>query len=451
MRLNKITNTPLIFLLLLCIGCTNRNKIDEIASLTSVPENGMDIIYLLDQHFQNLKNMDPDDSNFEDLTTSINNDIKNTIKKINTPSIIEEIERHYYLKGHDYILALSENKNVGVLSWNTRKGHLKEHIKNLVFHVKNGKVVYTYLKEDSVLYNQVYHLKNEKNKNIYIFHGWGKLSNEKYFYRVDAFSSEGDNFQKEYIFPGNKSSIKSYYKLENLDFESQMDFSIEKDGSLILQPEIWGEKVVYHPLEFDGVMYKYKAVTNNIGDSFDIQSFERSNTFGFINGSELPLTEDIINGIKTFLFKNQFKVTLEQFVDNDYTDISVSLYEADTVRIILDNPTISLIGKKSSFLFFKGSGLTDSWPLYIYDLDNKTMLTKNIAATKIKENELVYTELLKNKPQNSYQNKNCKGHHISGSKHYKIYAFNYVDPNPIIQFKGLSLRCSKENHNRPQI
>ncbi|MBS9464120.1 hypothetical protein KIM67_16985 [Flagellimonas sp. 389] len=443
MAFNKFTKIIPLLLLLVLTNCKEYGKSDKLYSLTSVPERGKDIIYILDQQFEDLWNIDQKASDFNDLAASINKDISTTIKKITTQSFLEEINRFNYLKKHSYVFALSDDKKIGVFSWNTRLGDSMGDFKSIVLHIKNDSVVHTYLNENSITYNEIYNIKINQQKPVYLFHGWGKSSDYEYYYQIDAFSNEEGIFQPESLFPDNKSSLTSHYQLENLDFEAQMDFSIEKDGSLILQPEIWGEKVVYHPLEFNDTDFERKHLGNKANVTYTNDSFERSNTFNFINGSEFPLVNDKVGHTTTFTFENELKVSIEQVINNTFSGISVSMYEADTIRITINDPAISLIGKKGNYLFFEGAGVVENWPIHIYDLSERTILTKYISAAIIKENKLIFKELVPNRIKNHNETVDCVKEYGEYAMLYRVYGFQYTNLNPVVESMDLIL-CGYE-------
>ncbi|UII75711.1 hypothetical protein LV716_15835 [Flagellimonas sp. HMM57] len=439
MAFNHFTKKLPLLLLLFFISCKENGKSDKLYSLTSVPERGKDIIYILDQQFEDLWNIHQNDSDFHDLATSINKDISTTIKKITTQSFLEEINRFNYLKKHSYVFALSDDKKIGVFSWNTRLGGSMGNFKSIVLHIKNDSVVHTYLNENSSTYNEIYNIKSNQQKPVYLFHGWGRSSAYGYYYQIDAFSNEEGIFQPEPIFPDNKSSLTSHYQLENLDFEAQMDFSIEKDGSLILQPEIWGEKVVYHPLEFNGTDFERKHLDNKASITYTNDSFECSNTFNFINGSEFPLVNDKVGHTTTFTFENELKVSIEQVINNTFSGISVSMYEADTIHITINDSAISLIGKTGNYLFFKGTGVPENWPVHVYDLNERTILTKYIAAAIIKENQLIFKELMPTGTKGRNKTVDCVKDYGEYAVLYKVYRFQYTDLNPVVESINLTL------------
>ncbi|MEM7486227.1 MAG: hypothetical protein AAF348_13550 [Bacteroidota bacterium] len=439
MAFNKFTKVIPLLLLVILTNCKENGKPDKLYSLTSVPERGRDIIYALDQQFENLSNLNQNDSDFHDLATTINKNIGNAIKKITSQSLLEEFNRFNYLKKHSYVFALSDDKKIGVFSWNTRLGSSMSDFKSIVLHVKNENVVHIYLDENSITYNEIYNLSGHRQKPIYLFQGWGKSSAYEYYYQIDAFSNDEGIFQPEPVFPENKSSLTSHYQLESLDFEAQMDFSIEKDGSLILQPEIWGEKVVYHPLEFNGTTFEKKYLDRNASTNYSNQSFERTDTFNFLKGSELPLIKDKVEHASTYTFENEFTVSVEQGLDNGHTNVTIQIYKGDTIRINLNDSSTSLIGKKGNFLFFEGAGVAENWPIHIFNLNERTILTKYISAAIIKENQLIFKELMPNKSINHNHTVDCVKEYREYAEFYNVYRFQFTDLNPVVESIDLIL------------
>ncbi|PWL38783.1 hypothetical protein DKG77_11095 [Flagellimonas aquimarina] len=386
MILNLSIRTFTFFLFLVFLSCSNQKIENKLDSKTFHFDNGRQVVDTLDQLLQKLSDIDLDDSSSHASISRINKDIKQAIENVKTPGILAEIRTLYRYKKHDFTFAFSDDEKIGVFSWDTRMGGSMIDYKNIVLFTLNKKVVPKLLSGNPINYNEIYILRTERNHPIYIFHGWGKTSTTDYYYRIDAYTFRNENLEETHVFPNDQKSMVSSYNLAELSFESQMDFNIEKDGSLILIPEIWGSTVVYRPLTFDGKKYLQQYTRGETNSDYNLQEkdFDISNPFNFLDGSEFPLFKNIEDGTAIYTFTDQLEIQVARNYENESTQISV--YSPDHENTVKIEGYGSLIGKKDEFIFFSGSGVPEAWPLLIYDLSKeKLVLSKYMAKAMIKK------------------------------------------------------------------
>lgn len=436
MILNPYFKTLTFFLLLVSLSCSNQKIENRLYAENFSFDNGKQVVDSLDILLQKLSNIDSDDSSFSESAILINEHIRKTIEKVKSSKILNEISTPYYYKKHDFTFAISDNQKVGVFSWDTRMGESLINYKNIALFTANKKVIPTSLSGNPACYNEIYTLKSEKKHPIYIFHGWGKSSAIDFFYKVEAYNFQNEDLEEANIFPDNKNSMTSHYNIKELGFESQMDFNIEKDGSLILKPEVWGSTVVYRPIVFNGKKYgnQHLSEEKDLGHVLQEKDFEQRNSFNFLNGSELPFHNGKEGETDVYKFNDQLEIKV---TNDDKKKSAEALIRSsrNVFHTVTVKDAISLIGKKNEFLFFSGSGTSRNWPLYIYNMESeRIMLSKRMAKAIIKANNVLLVELADVTGNTHIGEIDCNLEYGNRKDYFDVYSFSFDKENPIVQF-----------------
>lgn len=435
MMLNPYSKAITFFLLLVTLSCSNQKIENKLYSKTFSFGNGKEVIDSLDVLLKKLSSIDPDNSSFSESAILINESIRKTIEKVKTPKLLSEISTSYYYKKHDFTFAISNNQKIGVFSWDTRIGESLINYKNIALFTINKKVVPTSLSGTPACYNEIYTLKSEKKYPIYIFHGWGKSSPIDFYYKVDAYNFRKEGLEEANIFPNKKNSMISYYNIEELDYESQMDFNIEKDGSLILKPEAWGSTIVYRPITFNGKAYSNQCVEDEIDLDYVLpeKGFEQRNSFDFLEGSEFPLAKTTEGKTDIYKFSTHLEVEVNNDFENENTEVSIHSPGNEPLIVNLTD-FASLIGKKDGFLFFSGTGTPEKWPLLIYNLKSKKLvLSKHMAKATIKKENILFAELTDGISNNDIREIDCNLDYGNQKGYFNIYTFPFNKENPIVE------------------
>lgn len=436
MMLSPYIKALTFFLLLVSLSCSNQKIENELYAKNFSFDNGKQVIDSLDVLLQRLSSIDPDNSSFSESAILVNEHIRKTIEKVKSPKVLSEISTSYYYKKHDFTFAISDNQKIGIFSWDTRIGGSFINYKNIALFTVNKKVVPTSLSGNPACYNEIYTLKTEGKHPLYLFHGWGKSSAMEYYYKVDAYTSVNEGLEESNIFPNNKSSMASYYSIEDLGFESQMDFNIEKDGSLILKPEAWGSTVVYRPMTFNGKTYDNEHLREEI-DLSNVskeKDFEQRNSVNFLNGSELPLSKNKEGETDIYKFNDLLEIQVTNNYKKKNTEVSIYSSSIDSLTFNLKD-VASLIGKKNEFLFFSGSGASENWPLLIYNMESeKHVLSKHMAKALIKKREILFAELVDATSNNDIREIDCNLDYGDQKGYFNIYTFPFNQENPIVEF-----------------
>lgn len=436
MMLNPYFKALVFFLLLVSLSCSNQKIENKLYATNFSFDNGKQVVDSLDMLLQKLSSIDPDKSSFSESAILINEHIRKTIEKVKSSKILNEISTSYYYKKHDFTFAISDNQKIGIFSWDSRMGDSFINYKNIALFTVNKKIIPTSLSGNPACYNEIYTLKSEKKYPIYVFHGWGKSSPIDFYYKVDAYNFSNKNLEEANIFPDNKNSMTSHYNIEELDFESQMDFNIEKDGSLILKPEAWGSTVAYRPMVFNGKKYSDQHLSEGIGlgNVLKEKDFEQRNPFNFLNGSELPLSKNKEGETDVYKFNDLLEIQVTNNYKKKNTEVSVYSSSIDSLTFNLKD-VASLIGKKNEFLFFSGSGASENWPLLIYNIESeKIILSKRMAKALIKKNNILFGELADVTNNIDIREMDYNQEHGGQKDYFDVYTFPFDKENPIVQF-----------------
>ncbi|UII79401.1 hypothetical protein [Flagellimonas sp. CMM7] len=235
-------------------------------------DNGRDIVYGLNQLLNELASIDSKNAAHHESTMELNARIVKTIESISTPALLDEVKEHYFRKKPSFLFAISEDENVVVFSWHLPNNQSTNDIKNLALHKIDEKVTPIALHGKPTNYNDIYTLKTAQGNPIYIFEGWEESTEITYRNRIDAYSISDNTAIKAKVFPNRKYSLISEYSF--LGHHAHVRSSIEKDGSLILIPQVTGSKIIFSALEFDGTQYtntyfkeslKPINITNQVG------------------------------------------------------------------------------------------------------------------------------------------------------------------------------------------
>ncbi|TXN35590.1 hypothetical protein FVB32_13500 [Flagellimonas hymeniacidonis] len=240
-----------LWIIVTLFGCTNKKGTNKDALEYSF-NNGRDIVYSLNQLF-NEQSADSENTVSLEAVTALNDKVVSIIESINTPNLLEEVSEHYSRKKPSFLLATSDDGRIAVFSWHLPKGNLNHTIRNQALYSIDGKVTPITLYGEPLNLTDIYTLKTEKGTPIYILDGWEEATELTYRNRIDAYSISDNTASKANIFPNQKCSLISEYSV--LGHRAHIKSSIEKDGSLILIPEIMGSKIVFSALEFDGTQY----------------------------------------------------------------------------------------------------------------------------------------------------------------------------------------------------
>ncbi|MEM9647609.1 MAG: hypothetical protein AAF969_03950 [Bacteroidota bacterium] len=431
-----------ICLLLSIMGChTAGNKMQREPRHFS---DGKELVQQLDRLFLQLAQIDPTPSESKPLITSINEQIRKTIEGATTQSLLIDAYESYNYKTHEFGFILSEDQQLAVFSWDTRRDGANK-FKNIAFHIKGHKAIPTSLYGESIIYHEAYTIQNSKNRSFYIIHGKGKTQEGHDFYRLDALSITPDGLSEAPIFPNQQSSMLSARPLDS-DSRTSADFSIEMDGSLILKPEFWNPAVVYRPLELinDQAGTRFLEGSLTLKHPLNPKDFASKNKDNFINGSEIPL-KTLKSPNLTFIFDDQIKITLVHEKDRDTTLLQTSIYGADLVDIELHNH-VDLIGKKGDLLFLMEK--EEYHKVILYDLSQKRMRwSKRMENLLISDDKLVFTEPIEAYQVSKKANMDCKMGAGVQQTYYKVYAFDYDVPNPIVEYTQQILCGYRENQS----
>lgn len=436
MMLNPYLKALTFFLLLVLLSCSNQKIENKLYAKNFSFNNGKQVVDSLDLLLKKLSSIDLDNSSFPESGILINEKIRKTIEKVTTPKLLSEISTSYYYKKHDFTFAISDDQKIGVFSWDTRVGESLINYKNIALFTVNKKVVPTSLSGNPACYNEIYTLKTEGKYPIYLFHGWGRSSAIQYYYKVDAYTFRNEGIEETDIFPNSKNSITSYYNIKELDFESQMDFNIEKDGSLILKPESWGSTVVYRPIAFNGKKYnnRHSEEGRNLDNALQEKDFDQRNSFNFMEGSELPQSKNVEGETEIYTFNDQLEIQVADNYKSKSTEVSIYSLDNESLTVNFKD-LVSLIGKKDEFLFFSGSGISEDWPLHIYNLESeKLVLSKQMAKAIIKKNNVLFAELAEVTNNVDIGEIDCNPEYGVQKGYFDIYSFPFDKENPIVEF-----------------
>lgn len=420
-------NLIVLILFSISLSCSNRDQNKYHVSYIEEVIDGRSILQRLDLLFNELSNIEFGKTSSVQSAASINNAIKETIGKITTHAILTEIGTYYSFREHDFVFALSNDEKLATFSWDTRISGEMLNIKSIVLYTSKKKVIPLTLESTSIFYDDIFKIETLKNDPIYLFHGWDESSKLRCSYRIDAYTIHKDKIVESYIFPMDKSSLTSFCAIENIDFKPQMDITIEKDGALIVKPEIWISGIVYKPMVFDGTQYNYELLDTKI--EFKKKDFDRGTDFNFLKGSELPKTVMKEGESDTYIFKGGLQIINNH--KNGTSKIFVSKDKQSWKQHYESSGRI--IGKYKNHLFFTEGGAPENWLLTIYDLSQeKTILSKNVAKAFIKKDRLLYAEFSKSKENFPPENINCDFDFVNPYGYYTFYNLYYFGQKPIV-------------------
>ncbi|TMU50680.1 hypothetical protein [Flagellimonas algicola] len=431
---------PVFFIVFLLIWrCGGSNLSGKNQDFPTYFEHGRDIVYHLDHLFPKLAALDSMDFDFGESTSLVNEQIRKTMERIRTPKLLEEVAASYVAGRHLFHFTYSEDGKIGVFSWDSRMLLADTSIKNLALYTTYDKVIPTSLYGSSIIYDQIYSLGRGKPTPVYAFRGKGRQHNS--FYRMDAYVIQNGSLDLAPIFPDRKSSLFSDLDEGNIHSEAELDFNIEMDGTLILKPEVWGPTLAYRPMQWeksDGDA-NFSETLWPLSRDISNEDFDPSNPYGFLNGSEMPIS----NEDGSFVFSNE--LTIDVMGRGNGTLYSISIHNTDAIKISFDEPVV-LAGKKNDFLFFLARDNSSNGNLYLYDLNKQKMRwVKRMSKALILENTLLFAELTDKFLIPNIDEIECDPAHVLDRGFFKVYAVDYDNLNPIVEYTDQTFCGSKKN------
>ncbi|WP_131819037.1 hypothetical protein [Flagellimonas flava] len=407
--------------------------------------NGRELVEHLDQLFVQLAQIDPAPSESKPLLTSVNEQIRKTIESIKNQRLLAEVAESYIYKAHEFGFILSEDRRLAVFSWDAMGEVGTNKLKNIALYTKGHKIIPSSLYGEPIIYHEAHTIQDSKSKHSYVIHGKGKTQEGHDFYRLDALNITPNGLSEAPIFPDRQYSMISAHPID-ADARLSADFSIEKDGSLILKPEFWYPTVVYRPLELkgDSTGNRFHEGGFTLKYQLNANDFNPKNNYNFINGSELPI-KALDGNHSTHSFDDRINVSVKHEKEENVSQIQVGIYGADLIHIELAG-TISLIGKKGDLLFFSQKGLDNK--VLLYDLVKKNIVwSKSMENLLISNDKLIFTEPVQAHQVSNKEEIDCKSGTGVQQTYYKVYALNYDVPNPIVEYTQQILCGYRENQS----
>ncbi len=436
MKTKKIIARISFILITFLLGCGNRNRPYKNVNFPTHFENGKALVAHLDWLFNQLSELQTDDSGFEENVIFFNEQIKKTMERVKTPKRLLEVNKSYLAKRHDFLFTLSDDVQIGVFSWDSKMGFSTGVVKNMALYVVKNKVIPTTLYGAPLFYNEIHVTSNPKGFPLYLLHGKGTSKDNKSFYQINAYQLNQNGLQLAKVFPSNSSTLTVKQANVGPNDNTLLDFSFEMDGSLIMKPEKWGATTAYRPYQLESQLNRqlYSEAGTQLGYPLDELDFRPNNPFEFLNGSELPLVTKNEEHNTLFIFENELTVELIENPIDQNTIAKVSLNPTKKIEFPFER-SVRLYGKKDNLLFFSEEGKSGNWPLHMFDLEkNKLVLTKNVAAALLKEDRLVYLELTEPYNIQNIGEIECNPNYEMEKGYFKAYSFKYSDYNPIVEY-----------------
>ncbi len=247
--MDVLTKWLLLTLFPVLICCNNKDGFNN----TKQVQSGKAFVDLLNKSMGELSSLHSRGS--EDSIAQLNETIRVFIEKVNSPKLLQEIDRSYKSKKQHFSFTMSNDGKLAVFTWNTYSNSSASGHRNIALYLKNQKVIPTSLYNGSVIYDQIYTVQSIKgNRPIYILHGHETSKEGEKQIRLDAYSIKKDGIELEKVFPDRRESITLLST--NVNYPLNLaDFKIEKKGEQIKVPQLTDSIGKYRLIKFDGIKY----------------------------------------------------------------------------------------------------------------------------------------------------------------------------------------------------
>ena len=132
-----------------------------------------------------LKSLNPE---FGDLAAALNNKMERALKEVKDSSMLKATIASLENKAQSISIVESMNKELTLISWDTRIGGSMGEYKNVAFLRSDQRILGTILEKTAISYDSIFGLQDQHGKSIYILSGIGKSSSFEYFMGLDAIS-----------------------------------------------------------------------------------------------------------------------------------------------------------------------------------------------------------------------------------------------------------------------
>ncbi|MDF0705821.1 hypothetical protein [Flagellimonas okinawensis] len=140
---------------------------------------GYEVLDKLDSLATRLNNLESKDCENIDEIVTINEQMRRIIEDIYSNNVLDELITAAHKETHQIVFASSEDKNVGVFSWESKLDCLGHNIKNIALFRSNNRVSTSSLYGKSMMYSEVSLLKNNNNKMLYQLKGTSHFGENK--------------------------------------------------------------------------------------------------------------------------------------------------------------------------------------------------------------------------------------------------------------------------------
>lgn len=415
------------FVVLTLSACIEEKK--ENAQRSPKHEENPETLQKIGQLVTKLNSSSQSEQHSIDSINLLNQKIVHHIEKIQSKVDFQRAISAYAEEERNFKLSYSEDTLAGVFSWNTSLGGSSPKYRSVLLKINGKKAEHVLVPDDSVLHEGIQKLNVAGNSPVYLLFGKGKASYTEYFYKLSAYSYLKNHLTAKTLFPKNKNYVSCYYSLEDQKEESEFKIQIFNQGLEILIPESWGQTVVYKSFVFDRNQYVEKSHTISDNNSFSDSDFQFEPSFGFINGSEIPVAKNSEEET-IFLFTDSTKIKIEYNREKHVTNVLVINDKQDQNSVELSG-LLEVKGKLNEYIFFAGNGVPEAWPLFVYNLNNQDKtLQKEIAGAFLKDGFLYYKEVLQEK---QVEKTPCNEEFGDQTGYFKVNVLDYALELPIMQ------------------
>jgi|10_taG_2_1085330.scaffolds.fasta_scaffold13256_3 hypothetical protein len=146
-------------------SCNNSYKSNN------TPFHGTATLAEMDTLLTKLQDLDTVDCKNLDKIVVINEKMRRIVENIRFTEEFDKLVKAYQQNEYQITFVFSEDKHIGVFSWNTKMDCLGHSIKNIALFKSNDKLHATSLYGESMIYKEIASRKKSNNKTIYILSG----------------------------------------------------------------------------------------------------------------------------------------------------------------------------------------------------------------------------------------------------------------------------------------
>jgi hypothetical protein len=315
----------------------------------------------------------------EGCMLKINKHVEDWVLSITTLALFEKIHSETILSNAKYGFVVSSNRAVSVFSWNSQLGGSSPDYRNIILY-KSESEVRGHMQENVFPFwcDRVDVL---SVPDLYLIHGTGAASSIESYALLKGIRINSSGVQLVNLFPNETNADSALYIAYGVT--DTPEFRLEENGRILLVPEEANDV----SRSYQRFMFKGNSFVQTIPSEIRLAymgltagDFKVIEPSGYFSGSEIPT--EVYKGETVTSYTFADGLILEVLAADDEGSNAVTAQRQNQNEQLISMPVENLFskGRIDDYVFFSGTGVPESTPLYIYHLGRKEFIYRGDCA-----------------------------------------------------------------------